>query len=437
VLGPFGALDVRLTAPYPSRNYTTQYRESDWAFASRLMQEEGIFYFFRHDDDGHTLVLADGPAACQPVPGLLPLAFEDTPDAEKLTAYPATRTWDITQELCPTETTVWDSHFEMFGRNLAGEAAAATPVTAGDAEFHPAPQGGPAIPVYRHDGDYAKRYDGVAPGGGDRSADLNGVYPDADRTARLRQDQSAASAVRVTAATNAPQLAPGFVATLSGHPDLDDKYVVTRGTLAATVPQAYWAIDAATDFRCTNAVEAVPAGVAPRPPVRTPRPKVGGPLTAVVTGPAGQEIFVDQYGRVKLQFFWDRAGPNDADSSCWVRVAQLWAGKTWGAFFWPRIGMEVVVQFIDGDPDRPLVTGCVYNGVNLPPTTLPAEAMVGGIKSLIFGGDPASNFNAIYIHDAPGVEYVQVHSERSELAQSETAKYHHTGTQIYSVHGQL
>lgn len=435
VLGGFGPVEFRLTGQYPHRNYTVQYRETDWAFASRVMEEEGLFHFFTHREDGHTLVIADGVPACPPV--LRSLAFDDAPDAARDRTRPVAWRWDKTQELCPTGVTVWDSHFQLFRKTLAAEAAPPAVVMAGTADHAPVIQGGPDIPVYRHDGDYAKRFDGVAPGGGDRTGDLAGVYPDADRTARLRAEQASARSVRIDGESNAPELTPGHVARLDGHPDADDRYVVTRVSHSAAIPEAFWASDAGGDFTYRNEFEAAPTALPPRPPLRTPRPVIGGMLTAVVTGPPGQEIFVDPYGRVKVQFLWDRTGRFDADSSCWVRCAQLWAGKGWGAFFWPRVGMEVVVQFVDGDPDRPLVTGCVYNVENLPPTRLPAEATVGGIKSCIFRGDPAVNFNAVYFQDTPGVEYVQVHSERSEVQQSEANRFHYTGGLKFSVHGRL
>ena len=149
------------------------------------------------------------------------------------------------------------------------------------------------------------------------------------------------------------------------------------------------------------------------------------------------EIFCDKYGRVKIQFHWDREGKHDADSSCWVRVSQLWAGNRWGAFFWPRVGHEVVVTFVEGDPDRPLIVGSVYNAANMPPPDLPGEATVGGIKSCIFGGQPMLNFNALLFHDTPGHEFVQVHSEKNEIQHSESNKFHYVPHGQFSFHGSL
>ena len=154
-----------------------------------------------------------------------------------------------------------------------------------------------------------------------------------------------------------------------------------------------------------------------------------------MVGPPGAEIFLDKYGRVKVQFHWDRHGKNNVDSSCWIRVAQVWAGKRWGAFFWPRIGHEVVVVFEEGDPDRPLIIGSVYNAQNMPPMELPSAHTLGGIKSCIFTGSPGANFNAILFHDRPGEEYVHIHSEKHEMSNSETNRYQYVKKAQFNFHG--
>jgi Rhs element Vgr protein len=366
-----------------------------------------------------------------------PLEFDDTPQTDQVITRPVAWRWNLTQELVPTRMTTWDSHPELFRKNLAAEALQTRPIEVDHIEYQLAPPGGPEIPVYRHDGDYAKRYDGIAPGGGDRSADLSHVYPDADRTASLRLAQASARAIRATGVCNAPHLLPGCVARLTGHPSSNDQYIVTRAEHRAAIPEGYWASVSVEEYSYQNEFEAIPTGLLPRPPLRTPRPKVGGPLTAVVVGPPGYHIYVDKYGRIKVQFWWDRDGQFNAESSCWVRVSQLWAGAGWGAFFWPRVGMEVIVHFENGDPDRPLVTGCVYNAENVPPTFLPIEATIAGIKSHIPGGDPSQHFNAIYIHDTPGVEYIQLHSEKSEAQHSEGGRYHYTSGIKMDIRGRL
>ena len=436
VLEPFGTVSRHLTSQYPVRDYTCQYRETDWAFAERILQEEGIFFYFTHADNGPTLVLADGLASAPRVELLSPLRYDavaGSPDGREHRTW----AWRKTQALVPTTVTTWDNHFEYYRQNLAAEATLPPQTTAGAVTHTPAPPGVGPVPTYDHAGDYAKRYDGVSPGGGNQSDTLQDVFKDAERTAHLRAEAFAAGAVRIAGASNCPMLTPGHKFHLADHFDADGEYLVYAVEHNVEARGTFRAGQALPEFAYSNTFEARPPDLVPRPLQTTPRPKVGGHLTAVVVGPAGQEIFVDKYGRVKVQFHWDRHGKADAESSCWIRCSQLWAGKTWGAFFWPRIGMEVVVHFEDGDIDRPLITGCVYNGTNLPPTNLPKEATIGGIKSFIFYGNPAVNFNAIYIHDTPGVEYVQMHSEKSETQQSEGGRYHYTHDVMVDIRGHL
>ncbi|WP_439630181.1 type VI secretion system Vgr family protein [Gemmata sp.] len=421
VLGPFGAIETRLATEYPVRDYTCQYQEADFAFASRLMEEEGIFYSFRHEDGKLTLVLADtlanAPAAAVPLGLRYDPASGPAAPGRECRAW----AWEKTRAVCPTAVTTWDATFELFRQNLAADATAPATATAGEVTHKLAPKAVGPVPVYLHDGDSAKRFDGVEPGGGDQSKKLQGVYDDARRTARVRAEALAAAAVRVAGEGNCPHLVPGTTVGLTGHYDADGTYLVTAVEHEAEFHGTYGPGDAGTaSYR--NTFAAAPPDLAPRPPRATPRPRVGGPLTAVVVGPSGQEIFVDKYGRVKVQFLWDRQGKFDANSSCWVRCSQLWAGKQWGAFFWPRIGMEVVVHFEDGDPDRPLITGCVYNGTNKPPPDLPGEAMIAGIKTCIFHGDPASQYNSIYFFDAPDYEYILIHSETHTVSNAEVHK---------------
>lgn len=437
VLGPFGRIDNLLTADYPNRNYTVQYQETDWDFANRIMQEEGILFYFRHGPDSLQLVLADASSGCLPIEDPDQIEFDDRPDSPQVIDRPVTWKWDLTREINVTSVTMRDSHFQLFGRSLEAEAGVTSEFRVGELQIPGKPTSDLTIPDYHHEGDYAKRYDAVMPGGSQNPLVLGGVYTDADRTANLRQAQAASGRIRAVGESNTPRLCPGHTLALSKHPFADDRYIVTKVSHEASIPAAYWAGTNEPLMEYRNSFEVSPSALLPRPARTVARPRIGGPLTAIVTGPIGQEIFVDSYGRVKVQFPWDREGSFDADSSCWVRVAQLWAGPGWGAFFWPRIGMEVVVMFEDGDPDRPLITGCVYNSVNMPPTALPKEATVGGIKSKIFGGDQTINFNAIYIHDTPGIEYIQVHSETSEAQHSEVGKYHYVGTIHMNIQGHL
>ena len=164
-----------------------------------------------------------------------------------------------------------------------------------------------------------------------------------------------------------------------------------------------------------------------RPARVTPKPLVYGPQTAVVVGPGGEEIYTDQYGRVKVQFHWDRYGKMDENSSCWIRVAQPWAGKSWGMMAIPRIGQEVVVEFLEGDPDRPLITGSVYNNSQMPPYPLPANKTQSGIKSRSSKGGQPAHFNEIRFEDKKGSEQVYIHAEKNLDTSVENCESHSVG----------
>jgi type VI secretion system secreted protein VgrG len=293
------------------------------------------------------------------------------------------------------------------------------------------------LEIYDYPGAYAKRFDGVAPGGGDRSDDPGNIFQDNQRTARLRSEEQAAQAVAIDGQSNCANFSAGHKFALVNHFNGDGPYVLTRVEHAARLNVGYRAGDESETLNYENTFRCAPLELPLRPLRRTPRPTIAGVQTATVVGPEDAEIFIDKYGRVKVQFPWDRQGQHDGDSSCWLRVAQIWAGNRWGAIFWPRIGHEVVVAFLEGDPDRPLIVGSVYNAANMPPTDLPAEAKVGGIKSCIFGGDPALNFNALYFHDTPGAEYVQMHSESHEIAHSETNKFHYVPHGEFNFRGSM
>jgi type VI secretion system secreted protein VgrG len=204
---------------------------------------------------------------------------------------------------------------------------------------------------------------------------------------------------------------------LESHPrsDLNAAYLLTGLSTRVTELGGYRPGQAGgTDFSYQNQFRALPYGKYHRPARTTPRPVVQGPQTAVVVGPAGEEIHTDKYGRVKVQFHWDREGKRDDKSSCWLRVSQNWAGKNWGAFFLPRIGQEVIVDFLEGDPDRPIVTGRVYHAESMPPLTLPAEKTRSTIKTRSTKGGSAANFNEIRFEDEKGKEELYIHAEKDK-----------------------
>ena len=405
----------QLSGQYPPRNYCVQYRESDFDFACRLMEEEGIFYFFTHSADGHKLVIADSP---QGHPDLAP--------ASKLTFQRAVQdtwiedrvlTWQKRQELLTGQYTLWDHSFELPGKNLQAKGTITNNLTVGKPTHQLQAGRAEGREVYDYPGAYAVRFDGVSSGGGDQAAEVQKIFKDNDRTVAVRQQQQAALGVAIDGTSTCRQLTSGYKFTLEKHGHGDGGYVLTSVTHEVIVPVDYRS-GAGKQFRYKNAFTALPLALPFRPQRATPRPFVQGTQTATVVGPAGQEIFTDKYGRVKVQFNWDRDGKRDAKSSCWVRVAQMVAGKRWGASFWPRIGQEVVVAFLEGNPDAPIIVGSVYNAEQMPPylgdgldSKHAKDNKVSGVKS---NSTPdGQGFNEWRFDDTKDKEQFFLHAQRN------------------------
>jgi type VI secretion system secreted protein VgrG len=243
-----------------------------------------------------------------------------------------------------------------------------------------------------------------------------GVYGqkgDGGELTKVRMEEEEVAYDTVAGSGTCPTFVPGGKFTLKSHPcsqEEDKDYVLTAVEHVAR--DESYTNGTPTDRGYQNTFTCIPAGVVFRPTRRTPRPAVQGLQTAVVVGPQGEEIYTDKYGRVKVQFFWDRLGKNDENSSCWIRVAQNWAGKNWGALFNPRVGQEVVVAFLDGNPDRPLITGRVYNAEQMPPYELPKNQTQSTLKSRSSTGGGAANFNELRFEDKKGSEQVFLHAEK-------------------------
>ena len=352
-------VEFQLTGQYPARNYCVQYRESDFDFASRLMEEEGIFYFFRHTADGHTMVVADSPASH---PSVGAVSFDETGKTPG-----AVIDWSKTQELRAGRFTLRDYNFELPDATLEVQAGIQPTARVGEVDHRlllPANQG---LEQYDYPGRYAQRFDGVDPGGGDQPGELAKILPAGQRTAAFAAQVEAVASIGVHGASLRRSL-------VAGHSfDLDrpgsgasGRYVLTGIEHSARV-----AGDPLTaepkDLDYSNAFTCIPDSVPFRPARRTPKARVDGTQTAVVVGPAGEEIFTDKYGRVKVQFHWDREGKKDENSSCWVRVGALHAGEEHGFLTVPEIGDEVIVAFLEGDPDQPIIVGSVWNPKRPPP----------------------------------------------------------------------
>ena len=400
---------------YYERDYCVQYRESDFAFASRLMEEEGIYYFFKHFNGSHQMVVTDLPAKHPCVPGPAIAIYEEVADEEREDM--RVTDWEKSQELRSGECTLWDQCFELPGNPLEAKEQTIDSVTVGKVVHKLKVGVNDPLEIYDYPGGYAQRFDGINRAGGERPTDILHIFEDRARTIRIRMEQEEVHGLEIAAGGDCGHFTPGHEFTLDRHFDANGKYVLTRVEHTAT--QGDYRSDQSVEFRYHNRFTCIPSALRYRPARVTPKPVIPGVQTATVVGPPGEEIFVDKYGRIKIQFPWDREGKKDLNSSCWLRVAQVWAGNRWGAFFWPRIGHEVVVNFEDGDPDRPIVVGSVYNAANMPPLGLPLAKEYGGIKSESVRGTAGENYNSMVFIDVKGQEHLAIHSERHMILYAE------------------
>ncbi len=411
-------ISSKLLATYQPRDYCVQYRESNFAFASRLMEDVGIFYYFTHADGSHTMVLADDPSANQPVPGSAAVLFD--PVAGGLRADDRVASWEKTQQVRSASVTLWDYCFETPDKNLEATHAALPTVQAGTVAHSSGNAANSGTEVYEFPGEYAKRYAGISPSGGDQASQIQNIFTDNEATASVRMQEELAPGLRVSGRGRCRQFTAGGKFTLGGHFDADGDYVLTRVESEASFEGSYaTATPGSLEFAFLNRFECIPFALPFRPPRRTPIPRIEGPQTAVVVGTSGQEIFTDKYGRVKVQFHWDRLGTDDAGSSCWVRVGSPWAGQQWGMIHIPRVGQEVIVAFLDGDPDRPIIVGSVYNADNLPPYALPDNMTQSGIVSRSTLQGTSDNASELRFEDKIGAEEVYFHAERDFVREVE------------------
>ncbi|HJZ59465.1 MAG TPA: type VI secretion system tip protein TssI/VgrG [Gemmataceae bacterium] len=412
--------DYQIKGTFEPRDYCVQYRESDWAFASRLMEEEGIFYFFTHTADAAKLVLANTPQGHPEVPGPTELVYDEVGGGGREEG--RVWGWEKVQEVVSGKFTLWDHCFELPGQNL--EAAATIPDTVAVGTVDHALIAGQAasLEVYEYPGGAAGRFDGVDAGGGDQPAEVGKIFGDARRTAGIRLQESAAAGLRVNGVSDCGQLTSGHKFALTRHFDADGEYVLTRVDHEA-IFDSYQSTGA--PMRYSNRFECLPAALPFRPPRVTPRPIVRGSQTATVVGPAGEEIFTDKYGRIKVQFHWDRQGKFDADSSCWIRVGTLSAGKGFGGINIPRIGQEVIVNFLEGDADQPIVVGSVYNADQMPPWGLPGAKTQSGLFSNSSPGGGGAN--AIRLEDSAGNEQIWIHAQKNQDIQVKNDETHWIG----------
>lgn len=390
--GGLASFKNKAAGSFPTWEFCCQYRETDFNFVSRLLEQEGIYYFVEHENGKHSITLVNNSSSHQPYPGFEDVRFdlEERPDAEALSS------WSAQHEIQPGRYTVND--YNPLTPRTKLQAFADKPVSHpyGKYEFY----------------DYPAEYDKAA---------------DGDFYARVRIDELHAQYQVFSGSGNVRGFQPGCVFTLTRHPvdAFNGKQQIVGATYSATGNAE--SSGGGTGFSFSSSISAIPFKQQYRPPRLTPKPLVQGPQTAVVVGPSGEEIYTDQHGRIKAQFRWDRYGKADQDSSCWIRVAQPWAGNGYGALALPRVGQEVVVEFLEGDPDWPIVMGSVYNAENKPPYSLPGEKTRWGLKSRSSKGGGAANFNELRFDDKKGSEEVYLHAEKSQTLYTKNTRTEYVG----------
>jgi type VI secretion system secreted protein VgrG len=375
----FSDYELDLTATYDPLPYCVQYGETDFNFVSRLLEEAGIAYYFRHEEKQHSLVLFDSPSKNKPCPGNEKVSYSAEEEAER--AAGEVGEWLAGQEMRTGGCALRDYDFEDPGLDLGVDTQTSISVGGND-----------SFETYDYPGNYKDSDSG-------RKAVL----------LRMEAEETAAKVIQGSGTCSG--FTSGFRFDLKGHyrDSFNDTYLIT--TVEHELSQSFDEGDkAGSEYH--NRFTCIPHAIPYRPLPTARKPRIHGAQTAVVVGAAGEEVDVDEHGRVVVQFHWDRQGKKDDKSSCRVRVAQHWAGKNWGAIFHPRIDQEVIVEFLEGDPDRPIITGRVYNGEQKPPYDLPANKTQSGIKSRSSKGAGTSNFNEIRLEDKKGSEEFFMQAEK-------------------------
>jgi type VI secretion system secreted protein VgrG len=397
--------DFQLRGHYEHREYCVQYRETDFNFASRLMEEEGIYYFFKHTRSGHKMIMADSSLAHCDVPGLVKARYDviegGTPKGDHIFE------WRKTQELRASKYSLWDHSFQQPTKNLEAKENILESVRAGSVSHQLKVQAVDPLEIYDFPGGYALRFDGISPAGGEQPQRLQKILEDNKRTVKLRMEAAASQSLTIQGTSGCRNFVAGHKFGLQRHFDAEGDYVLVSVMHEASMGSPYRSGANGGDLKYTNVFSCIPSQLPYRPQRKTPTPVVQGVQNALVTGPPGEEIFTDKYGRVKVQFYWDRQGKKDANSSCWLRVSTYWAGSKWGAMQVPRIGQEVIVAFVEGNPDEPVIVGSVYNPETMPPYG-PGKGVISGLKSNTHKG---KGYNEMSMDDTAGKEKITIHAQ--------------------------
>jgi len=394
----FSDFVIKTKRGFRQREYTVQYRETDFNFVSRLMEEEGIYYYFTHEAGKHTLVVAD---ACSD--------YVDCKEKE-VRYFVAGKTddhlseWNHGYALVSGKWAQTDYNFETPSTDIS--TTVDTIVDLPDITNYE---------QYDYPGLYANRGEG-------------------DGLTKVRIEEQETAHDIVSAVGTYRSFIAGGKFTLVEHEIASEQgKVCVITSISHQARENSYELGSSGGHYYQNSFQCIPSDRAFRAPCVTPRPKMGGPQTAIVVGPSGEEIYTDKYGRVRVQFYWDRVGEKNDKSTCWLRVSQQWAGKQWGAIFLPRMGHEVIVSFLEGDPDQPLVTGCVYNAENMPPYDLPANKTQSGWKTRSTKQGGTSHFNELRFEDKKGDEQIYIHAEKNQdnvVENDETTDVGHDRTEV-------
>ncbi|MBS7471143.1 type VI secretion system tip protein VgrG [Pseudomonas syringae] len=392
----FSKHEFRLSKPLKRYTYITQYRESDFNFVQRLLEEEGMFYYFEHTAEGHTMIVCDDSTTLVPLPEQPQIRFHSasvTETADSITD------WNGDRRLQSGKMAVQTFDYRQPNNRL--------PVTMnslnqqGDVEN---------FEVYDFPGQYT-----------------HGTYDEGEALLRLRVEALELRGKSFRGASNCRAMKPGYTFELLQHYDHDQGSPEDRQFLLVLIDSEghnNYLNGQQASYR--NTFSCVRKKIVFRPQLTTNRSVISGPHTAIVVGPPGEEIFTDELGRVKIQFHWDRKGEHNDKSSCWVRVAQSGASGGFGSIQIPRVGDEVVVVFLDGNPDRPLVMGSLYNSQNTPPWSLPANKTQSGFLTRSAKGD-GGTANFFRFEDKAGAEQVIMHAERNMDTEIELDEKHEVG----------
>ncbi|TWB41112.1 type VI secretion system Vgr family protein [Nitrospirillum pindoramense] len=400
----FGELGVThydfsgVSAP-PPREYCVQYRETDLAFVSRLLEEDGLYYFFRHEAGKHTLVLGSQTSAYQT-------------GEEALIPFSATSSRS--------------NHINTWNRDHAYQASA---WAMSDYNFQTSKldlkQTIPTVSTYAQDPQH-EHFD--YPG-------LHGTAGDGERRAKLAMQAEEVERETIRGASDCRSLAPCGRFQLTDHPVMAENGAYVVLSVSHSASDLSYEGGGASHSGYANHFTCMPAATPFVPQHTTLRPTIPGMQTAVVVGPKGQEIYTDKYGRVKVQFFWDRRGQSNEASSCWVRVAQGWAGRGFGAQTIPRIGMEVVVAFMEGNPDRPVILGSVPNSETTAPLGLPAQQTQTTFRTASSPG--GGGFNLFTLEDKAGSEEIAFHSQKDLSMVVQNNMFETVGKAMVNVAGEM